>query len=76
MAMRGITWKRRDGAVLGQIDMKQARRIFESGKSFFIALENMCPDFAEEGFDKIVNAFLYYNKERNWEYRCRFYKVL
>lgn len=82
MAMRGIVWERRDGVVLGQIDMKKARKLFESGKSFYLAMENMRPDFAielgkqdfeGENFDKIINAFLYYNRGRDWGYRCRFY---
>lgn len=83
--MKGITWELHDGVVLGQIDMKKARKLFESGKSFFLAMENMRPDFAievgkrdyeEESFDKIINAFLFYNRGRDWGYRCRFYKRL
>ena len=65
--MKGITWKRNDGEVLGQIDMRRARKLFADGKPFFIAMENMRPDFAieiagedfeEETFDKIINAYL------------------
>lgn len=82
MAKRGITWERKDGVILGQIDMKRARKLFAEGKPFFIAMENARPDFAieitekdfaEENFDKIVNAFLYYNRGKDWGYRCRFY---
>ena len=80
--MKGITWKRNDGEVLGQIDMRKARKLFAAGKPFFIAMENERPDsaieiagedFAEETFDKIVNAYLYYNRGKDWGYRCRFY---
>ena len=80
--MKGITWKRNDGEVLGQIDMRKARKLFAAEKPFFIAMENMRPDFAieiagedfvEETFDKIVNAYLYYNRGKDWGYRCRFY---
>lgn len=80
--MKGITWKKNDGVVVGQIDMRKARKLFADGKPFFIAMENMRPDFAieiagedfaEETFDKIVNAYLYYNRGRDWGYRCRFY---
>ena len=83
--MKGITWKRNDGEVLGQIDMRRARKLFADGKPFFIAMENMRPDFAieiagedfaEETFDKIVNAYLYYNRGRDWGYRSRFYVKL
>ena len=83
--MKGITWKRNDGEVLGQIDMRRARKLFADGKPFFIAMENMRPDFAieiagedfaEETFDKIVNAYLYYNRGRDWGYRCWFYVKL
>lgn len=83
--MKGITWKRNDGEVLGQIDMRKARKLFADEKPFFIAMENMRPDFAieiaredfaEETFDKIVNAYLYYNRGRDWGYRCRFYVKL
>lgn len=83
--MKGITWKRNDGVVVGQIDMRKARKLFADGKPFFIAMENMRPDFAieiagedfaEETLDKIVNAYLYYNRGRDWGYRCRFYVKL
>ena len=83
--MKGITWKRNDGVVVGQIDMRMARKLFAAGKPFFIAMENMRPDFAieiagedfaDETFDKIVNAYLYYNRGRDWGYRCRFYVKL
>lgn len=83
--MKGITWKRNDGEVLGQIDMRRARKLFADGKPFFIAMENERPDFAieiagedfaQETFDKIVNAYLYYNRGRDWGYRCRFYVKL
>ena len=83
--MKGITWKRNDGVVVGQIDMRKARKLFADGKPFFIAMENMRPDFAieiagedfaEETFDKIVNAYLYYNRGKDWGYRCRFYVKL
>lgn len=80
--MKGITWKRYDGVVVGQIDMRKARKLFADGKPFYIAMENMRPDFAieiagedfaDETFDKIVNAYLYYNRGKDWGYRCRFY---
>lgn len=76
--MRGITWKRNDGEVLGQIDMRKARKLFAAGKPFYIAMENERPDFAieiagEDTFDKVVNAYLYYNRGRELGYRCRFY---
>lgn len=83
--MKGITWKRNDGVVLGQIDMRKARKLFAAGKPFFIAMENERPDFAieiagedfaQETFDKIVNAYLYYNRGKDWGYRCRFYVKL
>lgn len=83
--MKGITWERNDGEVLGQIDMRKARKLFADGKPFFIAMENMRPDFAseiagedfaEETFDKIINAYLYYNRGKDWGYRCRFYVKL
>ena len=83
--MKGITWKKNDGVVVGQIDMRKARKLFADGKPFFIAMENMRPDFAieiagedfaEETFDKIVNAYLYYNRGKDWGYRCRFYVKL
>lgn len=83
--MKGITWKRNDGEVLGQIDMRKARKLFADGKPFFIAMENERPDFAieiagedfaQETFDKIVNAYLYYNRGKDWGYRCRFYVKL
>lgn len=83
--MKGIIWKRNDGEVLGQIDMRKARKLFADGKPFFIAMENERPDFAieiagedfaQETFDKIVNAYLYYNRGRDWGYRCRFYVKL
>lgn len=83
--MKGITWKRNDGEVLGQIDMRKARKLFADGKPFYIAMENERPDFAieiagedfaEETFDKIVNAYLYYNRGRELGYRCRFYVKL
>lgn len=83
--MKGITWKRNDGVVVGQIDMRKARKLFAAGKPFFIAMENERPDFgieiagedfAAETFDKIVNAYLYYNRGRDWGYRCRFYVKL
>ena len=84
--MKGITWERNDGEVLGQIDMRKARKLFADGKPFFIAMENERPDFAieiteetfagEENFDKIVNAYLYYNRGRELGYRCRFYVKL
>ena len=83
--MKGITWKRNDGVVVGQIDMRKARKLFADGKPFFIAMENMRPDFAieisgedfaNETFEKIINAYLYYNRGRDWGYRCRFYVKL
>lgn len=83
--MKGITWKRNDGVVIGRIDMGRARKLFAAKKPFFIAMENMRPDFAieiagedfaQETFDKIVNAYLYYNRGRDWGYRCRFYVKL
>ena len=83
--MKGITWKRNDGVVVGQLAMRKARKLFADGKPFFIAMENMRPDFAieiagedfaEENFDKIINAYLYYNRGRDWGYRCRFYVKL
>lgn len=83
--MKGITWKRESGEVLRQIDMRKARKLFAAEKLFFIAMENMRPDFAieiagedfaKETFDKIVNAYLYYNRGREWGYRCRFYVKL
>lgn len=83
--MKGIIWKRNDGVVVGQIDMRKARKLFAAGKPFFIAMENERPDFAieitgedfaEETFDKIVNAYLYYNRGKDWGYRCRFYVKL
>ena len=83
--MKGITWKRNDGEVLGQIDMRKARKLFAAKKPFYIAMENERPDFgieiagedfAEETFDKIVNAYLYYNRGKDWGYRCRFYVKL
>ena len=83
--MKGITWKRNDGVVVGQIDMRKARKLFADEKPFFIAMENMRPDFAieiagedfaNENFDKIINAYLYYNRGRDWGYRCRFYVKL
>ena len=83
--MKGITWERNDGEVLGQIDMRKARKLFAAGKPFFIAMENERPDFAseiagedfaDETFDKIVNAYLYYNRGKDWGYRCRFYVKL
>ena len=83
--MKGITWKRNDGVVVGQIDMRKARKLFAAGKPFFIAMENMRPDFAieiagedfaEENLDKTANAYLYYNRGRDWGYRCRFYVKL
>lgn len=83
--MKGITWKRNDGVVVGQIDMRKARKLFAAGKPFYIAMENERPDFAieiagedfaDETFDKIVNAYLYYNRGRDWGYRCRFYVKL
>lgn len=83
--MKGITWKRNDGEVLGQIDMRKARKLFADGKPFFIAMENERPDFAieiagedfaQETFDKIINAYLYYNRGKDWGYRCRFYVKL
>ena len=46
--MKGITWERNDGEVLGQIDMRKARKLFADGKPFFIAMENERPDFAIE----------------------------
>ena len=82
MSMRGIKWERKDGEVLGQIDMRKARKLFAAGKPFYIAMENMRPDFAieiagedfaDENFDKIINAYLYYNRGKDWGYRCRFY---
>ena len=85
MAMRGISWKTEKGDVLGQIDMRKAHKLFADGKPFFIAMENMRPDFAieiagedfaNETFDKIINAYLYYNRGRDWGYRCRFYVKL
>ena len=83
--MKGITWERNDGEVLGQIDMRRARKLFADGKPFYIAMENERPDFAieiagedfaQETFDKIVNAYLYYNRGRELGYRCRFYVKL
>ena len=83
--MKGITWERNDGEVLGQIDMRKARKLFAAEKPFFIAMENERPDFAieiagedfaDETFDKIVNAYLYYNRGRELGYRCRFYVKL
>ena len=83
--MKGITWKRNDGEVLGQIDMRKARKLFADGKPFYIAMENERPDFAieiagedfaNETFDKIINAYLYYNRGKDWGYRCRFYVKL
>lgn len=83
--MKGIIWERNDGEVLGQIDMRKARKLFADEKPFFIAMENMRPDFAseiagedfaKETFDKIVNAYLYYNRGKDWGYRCRFYVKL
>lgn len=83
--MKGIIWKRNDGVVVGQIDMRKARKLFAAGKPFFIAMENERPDFAieitgedfaEETFDKIINAYLYYNRGKDWGYRCRFYVKL
>ena len=83
--MKGITWKKNDGVVVGQIDMRKARKLFAAGKPFYIAMENERPDFAieiagedfaNETFDKIVNAYLYYNRGRDWGYRCRFYVKL
>lgn len=83
--MKGITWKRNDGVVVGQIDMRRARKLFAAGKPFYIAMENMRPDFAieiagedfaDETFDKIINAYLYYNRGKDWGYRCRFYVKL
>lgn len=83
--MKGITWKRNDGEVLGQIDMRRARKLFAAGKPFYIAMENERPDFAieiagedfaEETFEKIINAYLYYNRGRELGYRCRFYVKL
>lgn len=86
MAMRGISWRTEKGDVLGQIDMRRARKLFADGKPFYIAMENMRPDFAleiteetfagEENFDKIINAYLYYNRGKDWGYRCRFYVKL
>lgn len=82
MAMRGISWGTEKGDVLGQIDMRKARKLFADGKPFYIAMENERPDFAikiteetfvGETFDKIVNAYLYYNRGRELGYRCRFY---
>lgn len=82
MAMRGISWRTEKGDVLGQIDMRKARKLFADGKPFFIAMENERPDFAieiagenfvGETFDKIINAYLYYNRGRELGYRCRFY---
>ena len=80
--MKGITWKKNNGEVLGQIDMRKARKLFAAEKPFYIAMENERPDFAieiagedfaEETFDKVINAYLYYNRGRDWGYRCRFY---
>lgn len=85
MAMRGISWRTEKGDVLGQIDMRRARKLFAAGKPFFIAMENERPDFAieiagddfaAETFDKIVNAYLCYNRGRELGYRCRFYVKL
>ena len=83
MAMRGISWRTEKGDVLGQIDMRKARKLFAAGKPFYIAMENERPDFAieiagedfaeGENFDKIINAYLYYNRGRELGYRCRFY---
>lgn len=85
MAMRGISWRTENGEFLVQIDMREARKLFAAGKPFFIAMENERPDFAieiagedfaDETFDKIVNAYLYYNRGRELGYRCRFYVKL
>lgn len=83
--MKGITWKRNDGVVIGRIDMGRARKLFAEGKPFYIGMENLRPDFAieiagedfaEENFDRIVNAYLYYNRGRELGYGCRFYVKL
>lgn len=85
MAMKKMVWKRNDGVVIGRIDMARARKLFAAKKPFYIGMENLRPDFAieiagedfeEETFDKIVNAYLYYNRGRDWEYKCRFYVKL
>ena len=73
--MKGITWRRNDGVVIGRIDMGRARKLFAAKKSFYIGMENLRPDFAieiagedfaEENFDRIVNAYLYYNDRRRY----------
>lgn len=73
MAMKKMVWKRDDGVVIGRIDMGRARKLFAAKKPFYICMENLRPDyaieiagedFAEENFDKIVNAYLYYNRGR------------
>lgn len=83
--MKGITWKRNDGVVIGRIDMGRARKLFAAKKPFYIGMENLRPDFAieiagedfaKETFDKIVKAYLYYNRGRELGYRCRFYVKL
>ena len=48
MAMRGILWRMEKGEVLGQIDMRKARKLFTARKPFYIAMENERPDFAIE----------------------------
>ena len=83
MVKRGITWERKDGVTLGQIDSKRARKMFDEGKSFYIATESMSPeaaieitkkDFAEgDSFDRIVNVYLWYKRWQGRGYRCRFY---
>lgn len=85
MAMKKMVWKRNDGVVIGRIDMGRARKLFAAKKPFYIGMENLRPDFAieiagedfaEENFDRIVNAYLYYNRGKDWGYRCRFYVKL
>lgn len=82
MAMKKMVWKRDDGVVIERIDMGRARKLFTTKKPFYIGMENLRPDFAieiagedfaEENFDRIVNAYLYYNRGRELGYRCRFY---
>lgn len=83
--MAAMVWEKDTGEVLGRIDMGRARKLFGAKKPFYICMENLRPDFAieirgedfaEENFDKIVNAYLYYNKGRELGYRCRFYVKL
>lgn len=77
--MAAMVWEK---DTLGRIDMGKARKLFAAKKPFYICMENLRPDFAfeitgndfaEESFDRIVNAYLYYNRGRELGYRCRFY---